>query len=68
MLQVDTLIYYGFPGLVDAMPTPTSVNRHGQPCMSRTASKETGSCDISVVNSDILTIPRAIPIFSRVPS
>jgi len=66
--SMDILIYYGFPGWVDAMPTRSSVGRHGQPCISGMASEETGSCDTSVIYCDILTIPMAIPIFSRVPS
>jgi len=52
------------PGWMEAMLMQTSLGRHGQPCMFEMASHETWSCDISLVDFDILKIIKKIPWFS----
>jgi len=52
--------FSGLPSRKETLSTPTSVGVHGQPCLSGTASKETGSCDIPQTYCYIFTIPMAI--------
>jgi len=52
------------PGWMEALLMQTSLGRHGQPCMFEMASQETWSCDISLVDFDILKIIKKIPWFS----
>ncbi len=52
------------PGWMEALLMQTSLGRHGQPCMFEMASHETWSCDISLVDFDILKIIKKIPWFS----
>ncbi len=60
--------FSGLPSCMETFSTPTSVGIHGQPCLSGTASKETGSCDISHMSHDCVSVQAVISTFSGLPS
>ncbi len=61
-------MFSGLSTWMEIMTLWTSAGKHGQPSTSGTASMEIGTCDISLVDCDIFTIPRGFLMFSGKPT
>jgi len=58
----------GLPFWIETLTLRTSIGRYGQPSISGMASKEVGTCDFSLVDCDIFTIPKEFLMFLGLPT